>query len=181
MTVKNVILNELISREQIEKRVDELAEQINNDFKGKTVALVCILKGGVMFTADLAKRLTIDVELDFLDVSSYGDETYSSGVIKIQRDLEYPIKGKNVLIVEDIIDTGRTLSLLVRHLKAQQPESVKICTMLSKPSRRIAFDAEPDYCGYVIHDTFVVGYGLDYAQKYRNLPYIASVSFSNAN
>lgn len=162
----------MISAEELDKKVSELAKQINEDYKGKTVSLLCVLKGGVVFTVDLAKKLDLDMELDFMDISSYGDGTESTGVIKINLDLEQPITGKHVLLVEDIIDSGRTLSRVKKHLLGQRPASFKICTLLDKPDRRVVNDAKPDYTGFVIPDEFVIGYGLDYAQKYRNLPYI---------
>jgi hypoxanthine phosphoribosyltransferase len=168
----------LISEQGIAKRVDEIAEQVMGDYKGKVISLVCVLKGGVMFMVDLARRLRQDVEFDFMDISSYGDSTESSGIIKIDKDLENPITGKHVLLVEDIIDSGRTLAHLHRHLMAQSPASLKICTLLDKPSRRVDNNVTPDYTGFVIPDEFVVGYGLDYAQRYRNLSFIGVLRFS---
>lgn len=162
----------LISEEEIEQKLNEMSAQITEDFKGKTITLICVLKGGVMFMVDLARKLTQPVELDFLDISSYGNGTVSTGVIKIDKDLENAITGKDVLLVEDIIDSGRTLSLLYKHLMAQKPASLKICTLLDKPDRRVVFDVTPDYTAFRIPDEFVVGYGLDYAQRYRNLSYI---------
>lgn len=161
----------LIKENDIEKRTLELAQQISDDFDGKTVTLICILKGGVMFMVDLAKRIKLNVEFDFMDVSSYGKDMKSSGNIKINKDLENPIEGKNIIIVEDIIDSGRTLNYLYRYLKDKKPASIKICTLLDKPQRRV-FDIKVDYTGFKIPDEFIVGYGLDYAEKYRNLPYI---------
>jgi hypoxanthine phosphoribosyltransferase len=167
----------LISAQGIAKRVDEIAEQVMADYEGKTITLICILKGGVMFMVDLARKLNQTVEFDFMDISSYGDETVSSGVIKIDKDLENPITGKHVLLVEDIIDSGRTLTHLHRHLLAQSPATLKICTLLDKPARRIDNQITPDYVGFVIPDEFVIGYGLDYAQRYRNLSYIGILRF----
>jgi hypoxanthine phosphoribosyltransferase len=167
----------LISEDSIAKRVEEIAERIMADYEGKTITLVCILKGGVMFMVDLAKKLKCDVEFDFLDISSYGDSTVSSGIIKIDKDLENPITGKDVLLIEDIIDSGRTLAHLHRHLWAQGPASLKICALLDKPARRIDNQVKPEYVGFVIPDEFVVGYGLDYAQRYRNLSYIGALRF----
>ncbi len=161
----------LIPEKEIEKRVCELAEQISKDFEGKSITLICILKGGVMFLVDLAKRIRQNVEFDFMDVSSYGNGMESSGNIKINKDLENPIEGKNVVIVEDIIDSGRTLSYLYRYLKDKKPAALKICTLFDKPERRV-FDIKVDYTGFEIPDEFIVGYGLDYAEQYRNLPYI---------
>jgi len=164
----------LITESEIQKKVDELAEKISRDFEGKTVTLVCILKGGVMFMVDLAKKIKLNVEFDFMDVSSYGSGTQSSGNIKINKDLENPIEGKNIIIVEDIIDSGRTLNYLYRYLKDKKPAVIKICTLLDKPERRV-FDIKVDYAGFEIPDKYIVGYGLDYAEKYRNLPYIGAL------
>jgi len=164
-------VNILISEEKVQKRVLEIAEQISKDFEGEDVTLVCILKGAVMFMVDLARKISRNVEFDFMDVSSYGDRTESSGNIKINKDLQNPIEGKNIIIVEDIIDSGRTLNYLYRYLKDKKPASLKICTLLDKPERRV-FDIKVDYTGFTIPDEFIVGYGLDYAEKYRNLPYI---------
>ena len=161
----------LLSEEEIEKRVTELGRQISADYAGKSVHLICILKGGVMFTCELAKRLSVPVSMDFMSVSSYGGDTKSSGVVRIVKDLDEPLEGKDVLIVEDIIDSGRTLSYLTRYLLDRGAHSVRTCTMLDKPSRRVV-EYDADYVGAVIDDLFVVGYGLDYAEKYRDLPYI---------
>ncbi len=166
----------LIPEKEIEKRVCEIAEQISKDFEGKSITLICILKGGVMFLVDLAKRIRQNVEFDFMDVSSYENGTESSGNIKINKDLENPIEGKNVVIVEDIIDSGRTLSYLYRYLKDKKPAALKICTLFDKPERRV-FDIKVDYTGFEIPDEFIVGYGLDYAEQYRNLPYIGILKF----
>ncbi|MDR1639723.1 MAG: hypoxanthine phosphoribosyltransferase [Clostridiales bacterium] len=168
----------LISEQGIAKRIDEIAERVSKDFEGKTISLICVLKGGVMFMVDLAKKLKQTVEFDFLDISSYGNSTESSGIIKIDKDLENPITGKHVLLVEDIIDSGRTLAHLHRHLWAQGPAELKICTLLDKPDRRVDHSITPDYVGFVIPDEFVVGYGLDYAQRYRNLSYIGILRFN---
>lgn len=161
----------LIPEEKLQERISELSEQINKDFAGKAITLICILKGGVMFMVDLAKKLSLNLELDFMDISSYGDSTESSGKLKVLKDLENSIEGKDVLLVEDIIDTGRTLSYLVEYLKSKNPNSFKICALLDKPDRRI-IDVDVDYIGFKIPDKFVIGYGLDYNQYYRNLPYI---------
>lgn len=166
----------LISTSAIEKRMDELAEVINKDYAGEELYLVCVLKGGVFFMVELAKRITVPVTLNFMDVSSYGNGTESSGHIKILMDLDESIEGKNVLIVEDIIDSGRTLSHLVELLKSRKPKSLKLCTLLDKPERRVT-EVEVHYTGFTIPDAFVVGYGLDYAQRYRNLNYIGVISF----
>ena len=166
----------LLNEEEVDKRIKEIAEQINKDYEGKSVHLICILKGGVFFTCELAKRLTVPVTLDFMSVSSYGSGTQSSGVVKIVKDLDQPLEGKDVLIVEDIIDSGRTLYYLIDILKKRNPKSVHLCTLLDKPERRVR-DVKVDYTCFDIPDEFVVGYGLDYAQKYRNLPYIGVVEF----
>ena len=165
----------LLSEEQVDARIQEIADQINKDYEGKEVHMICVLKGGVFFMCELAKRITVPVSLDFMSVSSYGDDTKSSGVVKIVKDLDQPLEGKDVLVVEDIIDSGRTLSYLLKVLKQRGPKSVKLCTLLDKPERRVMKDVEVDYSCFNIPDEIVVGYGLDYAQKYRNLPYIGVV------
>lgn len=165
----------LLSEEQVDARIQEIADQINKDYEGKEVHMICVLKGGVFFMCELAKRITVPVSLDFMSVSSYGDDTKSSGVVKIVKDLDQSLEGKDVLVVEDIIDSGRTLSYLLKVLKQRGPKSVKLCTLLDKPERRVMKDVEVDYSCFNIPDEFVVGYGLDYAQKYRNLPYIGVV------
>ena len=149
-----------------------MAAQISEEFAGQSIHLICILKGSVFFTAELAKHITLPVTMDFMSVSSYGNETKSSGVVRILKDLDSDIAGKNVLIVEDIIDSGLTLAYLKEYLAKRNPKSLKIVTMLSKPARRKA-DIEADYTGFTIDDRFIVGYGLDIDQKYRNLPYIS--------
>ena len=164
----------LLNEEEVDRRIKEIAEQINKDYEGKAVHLICILKGGVFFTCELAKRLTVPVTLDFMSVSSYGSGTESSGVVKIIKDLDEPMEGKDVLIVEDIIDSGRTLAHLVKLLGNRNPKSISICTLLDKPERRVT-DVKVDYVGFNIPDEFVVGYGLDYDQKHRNLPFIGVV------
>jgi len=164
----------LLTEEEVDKRINEVAEQINKDYAGKSVHLICILKGGVFFTCELAKRLNMPVSMDFMSVSSYGAGTVSSGVVRIIKDLDEPLEGKNVLIVEDIIDSGRTLSYLIEILKKRNPASLKLCTLLDKPERRVK-EVHVDYTCFNIPDEFVVGYGLDYDQKYRNLPYIGFV------
>ena len=164
----------LVSEEEVEKRIRDLGEKISKDYEGKQVHLICVLKGGVFFMCELAKRITVPVSMDFMSVSSYGDGTTSSGVVKIAKDLDESLEGKDVLVVEDIIDSGRTLSYLLEILKKRNPNSMKLCTLLDKPERRV-MDVNVDYVGFNIPDEFVVGFGLDYAQKYRNLPYIGSV------
>jgi hypoxanthine phosphoribosyltransferase len=167
-------INVLISEEEVDKKIQELGTQISKDYEGKEIHLVCVLKGGVFVTCELAKRITVPVSLDFMSVSSYGDETVSSGRVKIVKDLDDSIEGKDVLIVEDIIDSGNTLKYLLDLLNSRKPNSIKICTLLDKPERRVT-DVDVDYVGFQIPDKFVVGYGLDYAQKLRNLPYIGVV------
>lgn len=165
----------LLKEEEVDKRIAEVAAMINRDYAGKEVHLICILKGGVFFTCELAKRLTVPVSMDFMSVSSYGSGTESSGVVRIVKDLDESIAGKNVLIVEDIIDSGRTLAYLIEILKQRNPESIHLCTLLDKPERRVKKQVTVDYTCFTIPDEFVVGYGLDYDQKYRNLPYIGVV------
>jgi hypoxanthine phosphoribosyltransferase len=165
----------LIDEDQVNKRIRELGQQISRDYAGKSIHLICVLKGGAFFLCELAKRITVPVTLDFMSVSSYGAGTVSSGVVKIVKDLDEPLAGKNVIVVEDIIDSGRTLSYLLHMLQEREPASLKICTLLDKPERRVVDDVAVDYCGFRIPDKFVVGYGLDYDQKYRNLPYIGLV------
>lgn len=164
----------LLSEQEVDEKIAELGKKISEDYAGRSVHMICVLKGGIFFTCELAKRITVPVSLDFMSVSSYGDDTKSSGVVKIVKDLDEPLEGKDVLIVEDIIDSGRTLSYLIQILKKRNPASIHLCTLLDKPERRVA-DVKVDYVGFNIPDEFVVGYGLDYAQKYRNLPYIGVV------
>ena len=169
----------LLSEEEVDRRIGEIGKQISEDYAGKSVHMICILKGGVCFTWELAKRITVPVSFDFMSVSSYGSGTESSGIVKIIKDLDEPLEGKDVLIVEDIIDSGRTLAYLVEVLKQRKPASIKICTLLDKPSRRVKKEVRVDYTCFSIPDEFVVGYGLDYDQKYRNLPYIGVVEFDD--
>ncbi len=166
----------LLTEQEVDARIQEIADKINRDYEGREVHMICVLKGGVFFMCELAKRVKVPVSLDFMSVSSYGDDTKSSGVVKIVKDLDQPLEGKEVLVVEDIIDSGRTLSYLLDILKSRNPNSVRLCTLLDKPERRVT-DVSVDYCCFNIPDEFVVGYGLDYAQKYRNLPYIGVVEF----
>ncbi len=168
----------MLSEEEVNKRIKEIGEQISKDYAGKEVHMVCVLKGSTFFTCELAKRITVPVSLDFMSVSSYGNGTESSGSIKIKKDLEESLMGKDVLVIEDIVDSGRTLSYLLELLGSRQPASLKLCTLLDKPDRRVV-DVNVDYTGFRIPDEFVVGYGLDYAQKYRNLPYIGIVEFDD--
>ena len=167
----------LISEEDVDKRIEELGAKISADYAGQTVHLVCVLKGAVFFMCELAKRITVPVTMDFMSASSYGSSTKSSGVVKIVKDLDEPLKDKNVLIVEDIVDSGRTLSYLIKMLGDREPASIKLCTLLDKPERRVT-DVKVDYTGFEIPDEFVVGYGLDYDQRYRNLPFIGVVEFN---
>ena len=164
----------LISKDEVEERIARMAEEIDKAYAGKTVHLVGILKGSVFFLCELAKRLTIPVTMDFMSVSSYGDKTVSSGVVKLSKDLDENIEGRDVIIVEDILDSGRTLSYLVEALSARKPESLKIITLLDKPDRRV-IPVDLYMTDFQIPDRFVVGYGLDCAQKYRNLPYIGVI------
>jgi hypoxanthine phosphoribosyltransferase len=166
----------MLTEQQVNDRIREIGEQISKDYAGKSVHLVCVLKGGSFFMCELAKRITVPVTLDFMSASSYGSSTKSSGVVKIVKDLDEPLKDKNVLVVEDIVDSGRTLSYLLKMLGDRGPASVKLCTLLDKPERRVT-DVKVDYTGFEIPDEFVVGYGLDYDQRYRNLPYIGVVEF----
>lgn len=161
----------MLSEEEVNKKIAELGAAISREFEGEAVHLICILKGSVFFTCELAKRITVPVTMDFMTVSSYGSGTTSSGNVKIKKDLDEDIAGKNVVVIEDIIDTGRTLSCLLGILEERNPKKLRLCTLLDKPERRIA-DVSVDYTGFVIPDEFVIGYGLDYDQRYRNLPYI---------
>lgn len=166
--IEEIILNE----EQLEKVVTDIAGKINDDYKDKSLVVVGILKGGVIFLADLFRRLSIDdCVLDFMAASSYGSGTVSSGNIRITKDISADVAGKNVLIVEDILDTGNTLTYIKEYLLSKNALSVKICTLFDKPCRRIG-PVTPDYCGRTVDDLFIVGYGLDYDERYRNLPYV---------
>lgn len=164
----------MLSEEEVNERIAVLGKQISEDYAGKQVHIIGILKGSVFFMCELAKRITVPVSMDFMSVSSYGDATVSSGVIRIAKDLDETLEGKDVLVIEDIIDSGRTLSYLLEVLAKRKPNSMKLCTLLDKPDRRV-IDVDVDYVGFEIPDEFVVGYGLDYAQKYRNLPFIGVV------
>lgn len=166
----------LLTEEEVDKRIQEIGEQISRDYAGKQVHLVCVLKGGSFFMCELAKRITVPVSIDFMSVSSYGGDTKSSGVVRIVKDLDESLKDKHVIVIEDIVDSGRTLSYLLDMLRSRGPLDVKLCTLLDKPDRRVV-DVNVDYTGFEIPDEFVVGYGLDYDQKYRNLPYIGMVKF----
>ena len=165
----------MIPQEELEKRIAQMGEEISRDYAGKELHLICVLKGGVMFMTQLSKAITgCHISMDFMSVSSYGNERVSSGKIRILKDLDEPIEGRNVLVVEDIIDSGKTLSYLLDMLKMRNPASLRLCTMLDKPSRR-EVEVAVDYVGFSIEDKFVLGYGLDYDQFYRNIPYIAVV------
>nr|WP_318682927.1 hypoxanthine phosphoribosyltransferase [uncultured Acetatifactor sp.] len=167
----------LLSEEEVDQRIQAIGEQISRDYRGKQVHLVCVLKGGSFFMCELAKRITVPVSLDFMSVSSYGSDTKSSGVVKIVKDLDESLKDKDVIVVEDIVDSGRTLSYLLEMLRDRGPRSLRLCTLLDKPERRVV-DVNVDYTGFEIPDEFVVGYGLDYDQRYRNLPYIGVIEFN---
>lgn len=167
-------IRELISEQEVDQRIEELGKQISKDYEGTCPHLICILKGGAFFMCELAKRITLPVSIDFMCVSSYGDATTSSGHIRIKKDLDESVEGKDVLIVEDIIDSGRTLYFLTDELKKRGAKSIRLCTLLDKPERRVV-EVKTDYVGFQIPDEFVVGYGLDYAQKYRTLPFIGVV------
>lgn len=168
------VMETMISEKEISEKVRELGKKISEDYAGTSLHLICILKGASFFFCDLARCITVPVTIDFMSVKSYGNEMHSCGTIKIEKDIEESIEGKDVLIVEDIIDTGQTLCLLKEALKQRGPRSLKLCTFLDKPSRRTA-DVEVAYCGFEIKDKFAVGYGLDYANKYRNLPYVGAL------
>jgi hypoxanthine phosphoribosyltransferase len=164
----------MLTEDEVDARIKNIGEQISKDYEGKSVHLICVLKGGSFFMCELAKRITVPVTFDFMSVSSYGGDTKSSGIVKIVKDLDESIKGKDVIIVEDIVDSGRTLSYLMEMLGQRGPKSLRLCTLLDKPDRRVV-DVKVDYTGFAIPDEFVVGYGLDYDQRYRNLPYIGVV------
>ena len=165
----------LLSEEEVAKRIKEMGEVISSDYEGRPLHLICILKGGVFFTCELAKRISLPLTLDCMSVSSYGSCTVSSRIVKIVKDLDEPIEGKDVLIVEDIIDSGNTLSYLIEVLKQRNPRSIELCTLLDKPERRVKKQVTVKYTCFTVPDQFIVGYGLDYDQKYRNLPYIGVI------
>lgn len=165
----------MIDEAAVEARIAEIALQLSKEYEGKTIHIIGVLKGSVFFMCELAKRLTVPVTMDFMSVSSYGNDTKSSGVVKMIKDLDESIEGRDVVLIEDIMDSGRTLSYLINILKERKPASFKVVTLLDKPDRRVV-ELEPDITGFVIPDRFVVGYGLDCAQKYRNLPYIGVIS-----
>ena len=165
----------MIDEETVDARIAEIAKELSEEYAGKSVHIIGVLKGSVFFMCELAKKMTIPVTMDFMSVSSYGNDTKSSGVVKMIKDLDESIEGREVVLIEDIMDSGRTLSYLVKILKERKPASFKVVTLLDKPERRVV-DLEPDITGFVVPDRFVVGYGLDCAQKYRNLPYIGVIS-----
>lgn len=171
---KDANISVYLTEEQINKRVAELGAEITERFQGESVYLICILRGSIFFTTELAKRIDLPMEIDFMTVSSYGAETVSSGVINIKQDLQGSIEGKNVIVVEDIIDSGNTLSRLLQLFKSRNPKTLTLCTLLDKPARRET-EVAVDYTGFVVPDKFIVGYGLDWDQRYRNLPYIGFV------
>ena len=164
----------LLSEEEVDARIRQIAAKISKDYAGKEIHMICVLKGGVFFTCELAKYITVPVTMDFMRVSSYGEGMDSTGTISIDQDLNMSIEGRHVLVVEDIVDSGRTLALLSNILKKRDPASLRLCSLLDKPSRRVT-PVSIDYLGFEIEDYFVVGFGLDYAQKYRNLPYIGEL------
>jgi len=167
----------LITAEQLAVRVAELGQQISADYRGKSLLVICVLKGSSLFTADLVRQVDLPLTLDFIGTSSYGESTESSGVVRIVKDVEDSLEGQDVLIIEDIVDTGLTLSYLLNTLRLRQPASLKVCALLDKPSRR-KVEVPIDYLGFSIDDHFVIGYGLDYASRYRNLGYIGVLSLS---
>jgi hypoxanthine phosphoribosyltransferase len=169
--LEQAVTEVLIDRDVLQRRIEELGEEISSDYAGRDLLLIGVLKGAVFFMADLMRNLTIPCEIDFMAISSYGDSTDSSGVVRILKDLDINIEGRDVLIVEDIIDSGLTLSYLMRNLEAREPASLEICALLTKPERREA-DVPVRYIGFEIPNRFVIGYGLDFAERYRNLPYV---------
>ena len=168
------IISVLIPESELKKRIAELGQQITGDFQGESVHLICILKGSVFFTCELAQHIHVPLTMDFMRVASYGDDTTSSDIVRLSKDLDDSIEGKNVVVVEDIVDTGRTLSYLLKLFEQRKPKTLKLCTLLSKPARRVT-EIEGDYTGFEIPDKFVVGFGLDFAEHYRNLPYIGVI------
>lgn len=166
----------LFKEEQLMSKIREIADQINRDYEGKEVYLLCILKGSVYFTCELSKYIKVPVKLGFLSVSSYGDGMTSSGAVELSNDADLDVKGKNVIVVEYIVDSGRTLAFLLHMLAKRKPESLRLCTLLDKPGSRVT-EVTVDYVGFEVPDVFVVGFGMDYAQKYRNLPYIGELVF----
>lgn len=162
----------LFTKEEIEAKAAEIGAQISKDYEGEPLYLIGTLRGAIMWMADVMKNITNDTEIDFIVASSYGSSTSSTGVVRVKKDLDGDIYDKNVIIIEDIVDTGTTLKFIKEYLADRNPKSIKICTLLDKPSRRVV-DVEADYIGFPVENLFVIGYGLDYDQKYRNLPYIS--------
>ena len=172
------IITEMISEQEIDKRVRELGKQISEDYAGKEVVLICILKGASFFMCELAKRIEVPVAIDFMSVTSYGKAMESSGIVRIIKDVDDPVEGKDIIIVEDIVDSGRTMYNLIELFKERNAASIRTCTLLDKPSRRVV-EQDVDYIGFTVPDKYVVGYGMDYAQKYRTLPYIGTIRFTD--
>ena len=179
MPAKTDIGEILVQADDLKRRVRELGEEITRDYQGKDLLLICVLKGAVFFLSDLMREIDVPCEVDFMAVASYGDSTDSSGVVRILKDLDAPIDGRHVLIVEDIVDSGLTLQYLMRNLRARNPASLEICALLTKPERRKA-EVEANYIGFEIPDRFVIGYGLDHAERHRNLPYVAVLDHPGA-
>ncbi len=174
--MKKYHIEKMFTEEEVDARVEALAAQISKDYEGRPVHIICMLKGAAFFTCALAKRLTVPVTLDFMSASSYGSSTQSSGIVRINKDLDESIEGKDVLVIEDIIDTGRTLGYILGLLGDREPASLRLCVLLDKPDRRVV-EVPVDYTGFEIPDEFVVGCGMDYDQQCRNLPYIGIVKF----
>ena len=172
--MKDIIKEVLVSEEEITLKVKEMGKQITEDYKGQDLMLIGILKGAVIFMSELAQNIELPVQMEFMAVSSYGKSSVSTGEVRIIKDLDFSVEDRNLLIIEDIIDTGYTLSYLIDNLKKRGAKSVKVCTLLDKPDRRKA-DIHVDYLGFIVPDEFIVGYGLDYAERYRNLPYVAAL------
>ena len=170
---ESIVPKILISEEEVVKRLDELARQIEKDYEGKDILALCILKGSIFFTVELTKRINKNIEFEFMEVSSYGSSK-TSGEVRITKDLKYSIEGKHVLVIEDILDTGKTLKYLLNYLELKKPASIQLCTLLDKPERR-QVEVEAEYVGFKVPDKFIVGYGLDFDQKYRNLPYVGYI------
>lgn len=170
--LENVVERILVTEEELKTKVTDLGQQISHDYQGKDLLVVGILKGALVFMADLIRSIKIPIQIDFMAVSSYGSSTQTSGVVRILKDLETPVEGRHVLIVEDIVDSGLTLNYLKENLRSRQAASIKVCSILDKPSGRKT-QIVPDYCGFTLPDEFVVGYGLDYAERYRHIPYVA--------
>lgn len=169
-------LKTLIDENELQARIRELAQEISNDYYDKLVTLVCVLKGSIFFMVDLAKHLDLIFDMEFLEITSYGNERESSGIVKMTKDLRNPVTDKHVIIIEDILDSGRSLEFIRNHIATHQPASIAICTLLDKPAKRVVETIKPDYTGFVIPDKFVVGYGLDYCEYFRNINYIGTLN-----